>query len=154
MAKTEKAAEAAAPTPAPAENTEKSTKSIVPSGWKSKNDALAQFINDQCTGKDGFEFTAFFKLCRNNGIAEDQVQKYEAAIADKQHGAPGRAKMTLRNMLATIARKNGELVGLDGTTKFPINLPKPEVSGAAAKAAEAKSGDVTQDQNAEAPQTE
>lgn len=117
---------------------EKTTKSIVPAkyGNKYKNggsDALAEFIKSQCTGKDGFEFTAFFKLARNNGIAEDQVAKYESAVAEKLAGAPGRARMTLRNMLATKARKDGKLIGLDDS-EHAIDLPKPAVSGAAAKA--------------------
>ena len=41
--------------------------------------------------------------------------------------------MTLRNMLATIARKNGKLVGLNGE-EVAINLPKPTLTGAAATA--------------------
>lgn len=112
------------------------TKSIVPSGWKPKNDELSQFIDKQCSGKDGFEMTAFFTLCRKNGIAEDKVKHYEDLVASKAHGAQGRAKMTLRNMLATPARKNGKLVGLDDA-EVAINIAKPAVSGAAAKAQEA-----------------
>lgn len=121
--------------------TEKTVKSIVPSKYSGKykgggSDALAEFIKSQCTGKDGFEFTAFFTLCRQNGLPEDKVAHYEKQVADKLHGAPGRARMTLRNMLATIARKNGKLVGLGGE-EHAIDLPKPAVSGAAAKAQEA-----------------
>lgn len=121
---------------APAPTAEaKSTKSIVPSKYGSKyrnggSDALAEFIKTACTGKDGFEYTAFFALCRKNGIAEEQVAKYEGQVAAKQHGAPGRARMTLRNMLATVARKNGKLVNLSGD-EIAIALPK-----AAAPAAE------------------
>lgn len=115
---------------------EKKTKSIVPSGWKSKGDELGKFIDHQSTGKDGFEFTAFFALCRKNGLDETKVKHYEDLVASKAHGIQGRAKMTLRNMLATPARKNGKLVGLDGV-EVAINIPKPAVSGAAAKAKEA-----------------
>lgn len=110
-------------------------KSIVPSGWKSKEDSLAKFINEQATGKDGFEYTAFFALCRKNGLAEEKVAHYEGLVAEKAHGSQGRAKMTLRNMLATIARKNGKLTALDGS-EVAIDLPKPAVTGAAAKAQE------------------
>lgn len=120
--------------PAP-EAEAKTTKSIVPHGWKSKGDELSKFVDKQSTGKDGFEYSAFFMLCRKNGVAEDQVKKYEDVVASKAHGGQGRAKMTLRNLLATIARKNGKLVGLDGE-EVAINIPKPAVSGAAAKAKE------------------
>lgn len=118
----------------------KSTKSIVPSKYAGKykdggSDALAEFIKGQCVGKDGFEFSAFFELCRKNGIAKEKVDHYESLVTNKAHGAEGRARMTLRNMLATPARKNGKLVALDGT-EVAIDLPKPAVSGAAAKAKE------------------
>lgn len=121
----------------------KERKSIVPSkyGNKYKNggsDALAEFINKECTGKEGFEYGAFFTLCRKNGIAEDKVAHYEGQVAEKRHGAQGRARMTLRNMLATLARKNGKLVGLNGD-ETAIDLPKPAVSGAAAAAQAAAS---------------
>jgi fructose-specific component phosphotransferase system IIB-like protein len=116
---------------------EKTTKSIVPAGWKSKNDDLAKFIDNQCSGKEGFEYPAFFSICRKNGIDEAKVKHYEELVASKAHGSQGRAKMTLRNMLATIARKNGKLVGLNDE-EVAIDLPKPALGGAAAKAAEAK----------------
>lgn len=126
----------------PAPQTETTTverKSIVPAGWKSKGDALSKFIDEQSTGKDGFEYTAFFALCRKNGLPEEKVKHYEDTVASKAHGAQGRAKMTLRNMLATVARKNGKLVGLNGA-ETAIDLPKPAVSGAAAKAQENAAG--------------
>lgn len=124
--------------------TTKSTKSIVPSKYAGKykdggSDPLAEFIKSQSVGKDGFEFPAFFTLCRKNGIAEEKVAHYEKLVADKAHGAEGRARMTLRNMLATPARKNGKLVALDGS-EVAIDLPKPAVSGAAAKAQENAAG--------------
>ena len=119
---------------------EKRTKSIVPPKYANKykgggSDALAEFIKAQCVGKDGFEFPAFFELARKNGIAEEQVAKYEGQIAEKRHGAEGRARMTLRNMLATFARKNGKLTDLGGN-EVEISLPKPALSGAAKAAAE------------------
>lgn len=127
-----------------AEATEKSTKSIVPGKYAGKykdggSDALAEFIKSQCVGKDGFEFSAYFELCRKNGIAEEKVAHYEGLVASKAHGAEGRARMTLRNMLATPARKNGKLTALDGS-EVAIDLPKPAVSGAAAKAQENAAG--------------
>lgn len=126
----------------PAPQSETSTaerKSIVPAGWKSKGDVLSKFIDEQSTGKDGFEYAAFFTLCRENGLPEDKIANYEKLVASKAHGAQGRAKMTLRNMLATVARKNGKLVGLNGD-ETAIDLPKPAVSGAAAKAQENAAG--------------
>lgn len=119
-------------------------KSIVPSKYAGKykgggSDELAEFIKSQCTGKEGFEFPAFFTLCRKNGLAEEQVSKYESQVNDKVHGAAGRARMTLRNMLATIARKEGKLKGIDGK-EHDVNVPKAAVSGAAAKQAEASEG--------------
>lgn len=123
-----------------AENQTAEKKSIVPSKYSGRykgggSDALAEFIKEQCTGKDGFEFSAFFALARKNGLPEEKVAHYEGQIAEKRHGAQGRARMTLRNMLATIARKEGKLTKLDGETQ-DIDLPKPAVSGAAAKAQE------------------
>jgi hypothetical protein len=50
--------------------------------------------------------------------------------------------MTLRNMLATIARKNGKLVGLNDE-ETAISLPKPALSGAAAAAKAATTSDET-----------
>jgi len=116
-------------------------KSIVPGGGKSKGDDLSKFIDEQCTGKDGFQWPAFFELARKNiggSLTKDKIDHYEGQVAEKRHGAQGRAKMTIRNMMATIARKNGKLVGLDGT-EVALDLPKPAVSGAAAKAQEAAS---------------
>ena len=116
------------------EATEEKKKSIVPAKYAGKykgaNDALAEFIKEQCSGKDGFEFTAFFTLCRKNGIAEDKVAHYEAQVAEKRHGSQGRARMTLRNMLATIARKEGKLVGLNDE-EVAIEIAKPTLTGAA-----------------------
>src|SRR6478752_2168616 len=113
----------------------KERKSIVPAkyGNKYKNggtDELAVFINAQASGKEGFEYPAFFALCRKNGIAEDKVAHYEAQVAEKRHGAQGRARMTLRNMLATLARKNGKALALDGS-EVAISLPKAALGGAA-----------------------
>jgi hypothetical protein len=123
---------------APAE--EKKPKSIVPARYASRyknggNDVLAEFIKAQCNTKEGFGFPAFFQLCRANGLPEDKVAHYEGQVAENRHGAQGRARMTLRNMLATIVRKDGKLVGNDGAVA-ELSLPKPTLSGAAAKAKE------------------
>ena len=106
----------------------KTTKSIVPSKYSGRyknggEDALAQFIKAQCSDEKGFSFDKFFELCSANGIAQDKVDHYKAQVAEKRHGAEGRARMTLRNMLATFARKNGKLVGLDGA-EAEVSLPK------------------------------
>lgn len=131
-------------------------KSIVPSKYAGKyknggDDALATFIKAQASGKDGFEFPAFFALCRKNGLDEAKVAHYEKLVADKAHGAEGRARMTLRNMLATPARKNGKLVGLDGV-EYEVVIAKPALTGAAA-AAQAASTE-TKTEEATAPSTE
>jgi hypothetical protein len=118
----------------------KTTKSIVPSKYAGRyknggEDPLAQFIKSQCTEEGNFKFDRFFALCRDNGLPEEKVAHYEGQVADKRHGAEGRARMTLRNMLATIVRKNGKATGLDGI-EVDINLPKPALTGAAKAAAE------------------
>jgi hypothetical protein len=122
------------------EVTEKTTKSIVPAKYAGRyknggSDALAEFIKAQAGAKEGFSFPAFFDLCRANGLPEDKVAHYEQQVADKRHGAQGRARMTLRNMLATFARKNGSLKALNGE-ETAISLPKPTLSGAAKAAKE------------------
>lgn len=123
--------------------TPKVTKSIVPSKYSGRyknggEDALAVFIKEQCTTEQGFDFNKFFELCSANGIAPEKVEHYKGQVAEKRHGAEGRARMTLRNMLATFARKNGKLVGLDGQ-EAEVSLPKAALTGAAKAAAEAKS---------------
>lgn len=137
-------------------------KSIVPSKYSGKykdgGDTVAQFVKEQSSGKEGFEFGAFFSLCRKNGIEEAKVAHYESLVADKanNHGIEGRARMTLGNMLRAKARKNGKLVGLnDAETTFDI--PKPAVTGAAAAAQEtAAEASAPTESEAEttAPQTE
>lgn len=118
----------------------KTTKSIVPSKYAGRyknggEDPLAMFIKEQCATKEGFSFPNFFDLMRKNGIAEDKVAHYQGQVAEKRHGAEGRARMTLRNMLATIVRKNGKAVGLNGA-EVELALPKPVLGGAAKAAAE------------------
>ena len=131
---------------APATEAAKTTKSIVPAKYAGRykaggSDALASFINENCKGKDGFEYPAFFELCKKNGLDAAKVDHYAGQVSSTRHGSQGRARMTLRNMLATIARKNGKLVNLKGE-EVAINLPKPQLTGAAAAAqANAASGE-------------
>ena len=122
----------------------KVSKSIVPAKYAARykdggEDALAVFIKEQCSGKEGFEFPAFFELCRKNGIAEDKVAHYTNQVAEKRHGAEGRARMTLRNMLATIVRKNGKIQNLAGE-EVALSLPKPALTGAAKAAVDKTAG--------------
>ena len=129
------------------DTTTKSTKSIVPSKYAGRyknggEDPLAVFIKEQCTTPDGFSFEKFFHLCKENGVAEDKVEHYKAQVAEKRHGAEGRARMTLRNMLATFARKNGKLVDLDGN-EVEISLPKAALTGAAKVAVDKAQTDST-----------
>ncbi len=117
----------------------KATKSIVPSKYSGRyknggEDPLALFIKEQCVAEGNFSFSKFFELCTKNGLPQEKVDHYADQVASKRHGAEGRARMTLRNMLATIVRKNGQAIGLDGS-EVAINLPKPALSGAAKAAA-------------------
>jgi hypothetical protein len=121
----------------------KTTKSIVPSKYSGRyknggEDPLAMFIKEQCVVDGNFSFDKFFELIEANGVPSEKVEHYRAQVAEKRHGAEGRARMTLRNMLATIVRKNGQATGLDGS-EVAINLPKPALSGAAKAAANATS---------------
>jgi hypothetical protein len=111
----------------------KERKSIVPAGWKSKNDELRQYVDKNCVTDGKFDFDKFFALAAKNGVPEEQVTKYKEVVASNAHGAQGRAKMTVRNMLANIVRKAGKLIDIDGND-VPMELPKPTLSGAAAKA--------------------
>jgi len=116
-------------------------KSIVPAKYAGKykgaGDSVSEFINTQSSGKEGFEFPAFFSLCRKNGIAEDKVKHYEdQVLVEKRNGSPGRARMTLGNMLRSIARNKGQLIGLNDEATTFADLKKPAVSGAAAAAQE------------------
>jgi hypothetical protein len=121
-----------------AEGEPKVTKSIVPAKYAGRykdggSDALAQFINTECKGTDGFDYDKFFELCRINGLPEDKVAHYQAQVDSKRLGSQGRARMTLRNMLATIARKNGQLKALDEGL-VEVELPKVVLAGAVAAA--------------------
>jgi hypothetical protein len=123
----------------------KTTKSIVPSKYSGRyknggEDALAKFIKEQCVTDGNFSFDKFFELCANNGVPQEKVDHYKGQVGEKRHGAEGRARMTLRNMLATIVRKNGKALGLDGS-EVAIDLPKPALTGAAKAAQEATSTD-------------
>lgn len=116
----------------------KVSKSIVPARYSGKykgggSDALANFINEQCKSAEGFDYSKFFELCRRNGLPEDKVAHYEGQVADKRLGSQGRARMTLRNMLATLVRKDSKIVDLDGKT-HDLELPKVALAGAAASA--------------------
>jgi hypothetical protein len=123
-----------APTPV------KTTKSIVPSKYAGRyknggEDPLALFIKSECVADGNFDFGKFFELCRKNGIAEEKVAHYQAQVAEKRHGAEGRARMTLRNMLATLVRKANSAVKLDGSVAEVV-MPKVALTGAAKAAAD------------------
>jgi hypothetical protein len=138
-----------APTEAEVAEETKTTKSIVPSKYAGRyknggEDPLALFIKEQCATPEGFSFPKFFELMSANGIAEDKVEHYKNQVAEKRHGAEGRARMTLRNMLATIVRKNGKAIGLDGS-EVEINLPKLALTGAAKAASAPTSTDAKSD---------
>src|SRR5262245_14467902 len=118
----------------------KTTKSIVPSKYTARyknggDDVLANFIKSECASQEGFNFDKFFELCSKTGIAQDKVDHYKGQVSAKRHGAEGRARMTLRNMLATIVRKNGKALSLAGH-EVPLSMPKPALTGAAKAASE------------------
>lgn len=126
--------------PATEQAAPKTTKSIVPSKYAGRyknggEDPLAVFIKEQCKTPEGFSFEKFFELMTKNGLPADKVEHYKGQVAEKRHGAEGRARMTLRNMLATIVRKENKAVGLDGK-EVSLNLPKVALTGAAKAAAE------------------
>lgn len=132
--------------------TEKTTKSIVPAKYAGRykgggNDDLAFFINEQCKGQDGFDYNKFWQLCKDNGLPEDKVDHYAGQVAEKRLGSHGRSRMTLRNMLATIARKDGKLKNLAGEL-VEVKVEKAAVSGAAAKAQESKAAEQSAEEGA------
>lgn len=115
-------------------------KSIVPAKYAGKykeggGDALALFINAECKTAEGFSYDKFFQLCLANGIPADKVTHYEEQVTAKRNGSQGRARMTLRNMLASIVRKSKSIKGLDGA-EHELDLPKPALTGAAKAAKE------------------
>lgn len=130
--------------PAAAADANKETKSIVPGKYAGKykpggaayDAPLATFIREQCGEADKFEFDSFFNLCKLNGIADDKIAVYKAAVDEKKNGANGRARMTLANMLRAIARKNQKLVGLD-KKEHAVLEPQIVASGAVAAKKEA-----------------
>jgi hypothetical protein len=133
-----------------AEATEaKKTKSIVPSKYSGRyknggEDPLALFIKEQCVADGAFSFEKFFDLMEKNGVPAEKVEHYRGQVAEKRHGAEGRARMTLRNMVATIVRKSGKAIGLDGS-EVSIDLPKPALTGAAKAAKDTSTGSQADD---------
>ena len=142
------ASEAPAAEAAPA----KANKSIVPSKYAGKYkkpmDELAKFLDDNATTEGTLDPIKLFAICRANGIADAHIEPYEKAVADKAHGASGRARMTLRNRLATIVRKEGGLVVEKDGAKTAIHLAPLATVGAAKAAEEAKAAET------QAPATE
>jgi len=117
----------------------KKSKSIVPAKYAGKykgaQDELSQFITDQLTVDGKSDIRRLFTLCRANGIADEHIVKYEEAVAAKAHGAEGRTRMTLRNRLATLVRKNGKLTDLEGAEVALTVAPLPAREKAEQKAA-------------------
>jgi len=115
--------------------------SIVPAKYAGRykaggSDELAKFINDQCRGKDGFNYSQFWGLCKLNGIEAAKVDHYAEQVASGRLGSQGRARMTLRNMLATIVRRDHKLKDLDGGEVALEIAPAPAVGKPAEKAPE------------------
>lgn len=102
-------------------------KSIVPNKYAGKYkkpaDELAVFIEVHCNNGDKFDSSKFFDLCRANGIDEAHIKPYEMAVNAKEHGAIGRARMTLRNRLASVVRKEkGLRVHTGDAIAHPVHL--------------------------------
>lgn len=133
------------PDPVTTEATTKETKSIVPPKYAGKykgggQGPLSDFIRSTCGEGDKFSFTAFFDLCRKNGLPDDKVAIYEGEVSEKKRGAEGRARMTLGNSLRAIARKNQKLVNLNGE-EVEVAEPAIKASGAVAAAQAAKAAE-------------
>lgn len=95
------------------------SKSIVPSKYSGKyrtdKTELAKFIDTQTKGEDGKLSTDnLFALARANGIAEDKLTRYIDSVASGAHGAAGRSRMSIGNMLRSVAKKEGNLSDLQG----------------------------------------
>lgn len=132
-------------------------KSIVPAKYAGKykgaGDAVAEFINKESSDTSGFQFQAFFALCRANGLDEAKVKMYEDQVfTENRHGAKGRARMTLGNMLRSLARKNGGLKGLNGEVTELV-VAKVALAGAAAAAQAATTEQSTSDEQATATES-
>lgn len=135
--------EAAAPAPVETATTDEAAKakSIVSSkyrdAYKGKEpDWLGAFINADCTKTEprtrkvkdgdgsktvteqvtvGVDTDALLVLARKNGLNVDALEAQAG-----NHGFPGRAKMTIRNMLQTVAKQRHGLFNKGGTfTKAP-----------------------------------
>jgi hypothetical protein len=126
--------------PAPAEGEVKTTKSIVPAKYAGKykdpanDDALRTFIKEQTYENGKVNLDKFYELCLANGVPAEQVTKYKTQTDAKVGGASGRAVMTLRNLMSTVARKGEGMKGLDGKT-YDVKIAKAALTGAAADAA-------------------
>lgn len=126
----------------PATETATAPKSIVPSKYAGKykgggSGVVPEFIKSQAYTDGNLVLESFFSLCTVNEIPADKVDHYRQLVADKAQGSAGKARMTLGNMLAAKARKQGFLLDQSGK-QVPLDVPKPALGGAAAKAAEAK----------------
>lgn len=116
----------------------KSTKSVVPAKYAGKykgggSGPVPEFIKSQSYDNGAIVLDSFWALCRKNELPEDKVQHYIDLVASKAQGAAGKARMTLGNMLAAKARKQGFLLDQSGN-QVALDVPKPAPSGAAAKA--------------------
>lgn len=116
-------------------------KSIVPSKYAGKyknggSGAVPDFIKSQAYEGNDLVPDSFFSLCTVNGIDADKIAHYKAQVDAKTQGSAGRARMTLGNMLASKARKQGFLLNQAGE-QVALDVPKPALGGAAAKAAAA-----------------
>lgn len=95
----------------------------------------ALFIEQHCVPTEGdsknqLDFDAFFTLCEKNELPQEKIDNFRKQIAENAHGAPGRARMTLGNMLAAKARKDQALVDPKGKKQKveQPQLPKREPS--------------------------
>lgn len=74
-------------------------------------DDLAQFLGSEFKDKDGkFMPAEFIAFVEENGIEPGEFRAITRKSGDLPHGLMGRARMTLRNRLASLVRKNGHLI--------------------------------------------
>lgn len=109
--------------------TEKVKKSIVPTRYANKykgggDGPTSKFIKEHSQHDGEFSFDLFFGMCRANGVPEDKVKHYEDTLDNP--GVPGRARMTLGNMLRSTARKQQYLIGGDGEKVEVAEAPLPK----------------------------
>lgn len=84
--------------------------------YKGASDPIGELINAQCVGTQegnkGINLDDLFAMAENNHIGGDKIAEFKGQVGQKN--ATGRLRMTIGNMLRSIAIKRGGLFGADG----------------------------------------